>query len=341
VPSEGRSSTGAPGASRLQEAWLRRGPLACLLWPLSLLYAALFAARGCLYRLGWLRSERVPVPVIVVGNVIAGGAGKTPVVMAVVRHLRARGIQVGVVSRGYGRRTDDCREVTGDSNPGDVGDEPALIHHATKAPVFVARRRIEAARALLERHPGTQVIVSDDGLQHLALDRDIEICVFDDRGIGNGWRLPAGPLREAWPRRCDLVLHSGERPAFAGGYTSARRLADYALTSEGQRVPLSALAGKPVTALAAIARPEAFFAMLRGRGLTLAETIALPDHYDFDAWQRPADTGGPLVCTEKDAVKLWQMAPDALAVPLLFAPVPEFFNALDAKLSSLDGYQAA
>lgn len=342
MPSEGRgSTTGTPAASRLQEAWLHRGPLACLLWPLSLLYAGLFAVRGWLYRLGWLRSERVPVPVIVVGNVIAGGAGKTPVVMAVVRHLRARDIQVGVVSRGYGRRTDDCREVMGDSNPLDVGDEPALIHHATKAPVFVARKRIEAARALLKQHPGTQVIVSDDGLQHLALGRDIEICVFDDRGIGNGWRLPAGPLREAWPRRCDLVLHSGERPAFDGGYTASRRLADYALTSDGQRVPLSTLAGKPVIALAAIARPKAFFDMLRGRGLTLAETIALPDHHDFGAWQRPADAGGPLVCTEKDAVKLWRKAPDALAVPLLFAPVPEFFNALDAKLSSLDGYQAA
>jgi tetraacyldisaccharide 4'-kinase len=340
VPSEGRSSTGASG-SRLQDAWLHRGPRACLLWPVSLLYAALFAVRGWLYRLGWLRTERVAVPVIVVGNVIAGGAGKTPVVMAVVRHLQARGLQVGVVSRGYGRRTDDCREVRDDSDPRDVGDEPALIRHATHAPVFVARQRVEAALALLARHPSTQVIVSDDGLQHLALGRNIEICVFDDRGIGNGWRLPAGPLREAWPRHCDLVLHSGERPAFAGGYTATRRLASDALTSDGKHVALETLAGKPVIALAAIARPEAFFEMLRARGLTLAETIALPDHHDFDGWQRPSDSAYPLVCTEKDAVKLWRQAPDALAVPLHFAPAPEFFIALDAKLSSLDGYQAA
>ncbi|MGJ7526486.1 tetraacyldisaccharide 4'-kinase [Variovorax sp. GB1P17] len=341
MPSEGRSSSIGSSGSRLQDAWLHRGPLACLLWPLSLLYAALFAVRGWLYRLGWLRTERVPVPVIVVGNVIAGGAGKTPVVMAVVRHLQARGLQVGVVSRGYGRRTDDCREVLGDSDPRDVGDEPALIRHATNAPVFVARQRIEAARALLARHPATQVIVSDDGLQHLALGRDIEICVFDDRGIGNGWRLPAGPLREAWPRRCDLVLHSGERPAFAGGYTATRSLAADALTSGGEHVPLQTLEGQAVTALAAIARPEAFFEMLRARGLTLAETIALPDHHDFDGWQRPLNTTHTLVCTEKDAVKLWRQAPDALAVPLHFAPSPEFFTALDAKLSSLDGYQAA
>jgi len=341
VPSEDRNSNTGPSASRLQDAWLHRGLLACLLWPLSLLYAALFALRGWLYRLGLLRTERVSVPVIVVGNVIAGGAGKTPVVMAVVRHLQARGVRVGVVSRGYGRQTDDCREVHNDSDPHDVGDEPALIRHATNAPVFVARRRIEAARALLARHPATQVIVSDDGLQHLALGRDIEICVFDDRGIGNGWRLPAGPLREAWPRRCDLILHSGERPAFADGYTASRSLAPEAVTRDGKRIPLEALASKPVIALAAIARPEAFFEMLRARGLTLAETIALPDHDNFDGWQRPSGTVHTLVCTEKDAVKLWRQAPDALAVPLHFAPSSEFFTALDAKLSSLDGYQAA
>ena len=340
MPSRGSSESSSTG-SRLQTAWLHRGLLACLLWPLSLIYAALFAVRGLLYRAGWLRTERVGVPVIVVGNVIAGGAGKTPVVMAVVRHLQARGVEVGVISRGYGRQTDDCREVLGGGDPRDVGDEPTLIHHATGAPVFVARRRIDAAHALIERYPATQVIVSDDGLQHLALARDIEICVFDDRGIGNGWRLPAGPLREAWPRPCDLVLHSGSKPAFAGGHAATRTLASEALGSDGKPVPLASLAARPLTALAAIARPEAFFEMLRARGLTLAETIALPDHFDFENWQRPAGNGQTLVCTEKDAVKLWRKAPDALAVPLEFSPSAEFFAALDAKLSSLDGYQAA
>lgn len=326
---------------KLQRAWLHRGALACLLWPLSLLYAALFALRGWLYRRGWRRTERAGVPVIVVGNVIAGGAGKTPVVIAVVRHLQARGLAVGVVSRGYGRRTDDCREVLADSAPEDVGDEPALIRRATGAPVFVARRRIDAARALLARHPSTRILVSDDGLQHLALGRDIEVCVFDDRGVGNGWRLPAGPLREAWPRPCDLVLHSGSRPAFDGGYTATRALAPEAVAADGTRVPLDALRGRPLTALAAIARPEAFFEMLRARGLTLAETIALPDHHDFAQWEPPAAGDRPLLCTEKDAVKLWRRMPGALAVPLDFAPSAAFFAALDAKLSSLDGHQAA
>lgn len=324
----------------MQEAWLRRGALARGLWPLSLLYGALAALRRTLYRLGLRRVERVGVPVIVVGNVIAGGSGKTPVVMAIVRHLEARGIRAGVVSRGYGRTTQDCREVLDDSDPAAVGDEPALIRRSTGAPVFVARRRIEAARALLERHPATQVIVSDDGLQHLALARDIEICVFDDRGVGNGWLLPAGPLREPWPRRCDFVLHTGERPAFAG-FTARRTLADHALRRDGTRVPLASLAGRSLIAVAAIAKPEAFFQMLRARGLAPASCIALPDHDDFRHWRPPGDTGQVLLCTEKDAAKLWRKAPAALAVPLVFEPEPGFFTALDAKLSSRDGHQAA
>lgn len=331
----------------MPKAWLHRGTTARLLWPLSQIYRALTAIRRSLYAAGWLKSDRVPVPIVVVGNVIAGGAGKTPVVIAVVRHLQARGFAVGVVSRGYGRRTADCREVLAESDPRDVGDEPALVRHATGAPVFVAAKRIEAARTLLARHPGVQVIVSDDGLQHLAMQRDVEICVFDERGIGNGWMLPAGMLREPWPRDCDLVLHTGARAAFEGGFKARRALADHALRSDGQRVALNDLAAAnnpPLVAVAAIARPEAFFSMLRCRGLRLARTIALPDHCDFDDWQALPAAGGvtPLVlCTEKDAVKLWRFSPDALAVPLLFEPEPRFFEALDAKLSSLDGHQAA
>jgi len=324
----------------LQRAWLGRGLLARALWPVSLLYGALTLLRRGLYRAGVFKTELVGVPVLVVGNVIAGGAGKTPVVMALVQHLRSRGLQVGVISRGYGRHTRDCREVLPASDTHDVGDEPALIARATGAPVFVAARRVEAARALLARHPQTDVIVSDDGLQHLALARDIELCVFDDRGTGNGWLLPAGPLREHWPRRCDLVLHTGANPAF-GGYRAQRALADHALRSDGSRVPLAELADQPVIALAAIARPEAFFDMLRARGVSPERCIALPDHYDFDSWQRPSGAGYRLVCTEKDAVKLWRIAPDALAVPLVFTPEPAFFAALDAKLSSADGHQAA
>lgn len=331
----------------LTGSWQRRGPLAWLLWPLSLVMHVMVRLRQGLYLSGLLRRHELPVPVIVVGNVVAGGAGKTPVVMALVQHLRARGLHPGVVSRGYGRRTRDCREVRPDSPAHEVGDEPALIRRRTAIPVFVARRRIDAARALLNAHPETNVIVSDDGLQHLALARDIEICVFDDRGAGNGLLLPAGPLREPWPRYVDLVLHTGNRPAFTG-YTSHRALAPQAVRSDGSRVSLLSLTldGRPLLAVAGTARPQAFFDMLQTLGLPLSLTIARPDHDDYAKWQRPRDRDYTLLCTEKDALKLWAHHPDALAVPLEFAPEPAFFDALDrlladttaARLSSPHGH---
>ena len=325
----------------LQRVWQGRGPLAWALWPLSLLYGALAAARRGLYRAGILKSEHPGRPVIVVGNVIAGGAGKTPVTIALVQHLRARGLAPGVISRGYGRSSTDCREVLPHSPARDVGDEPALIaRHCPGTPVFVAPRRIDAARALRAAHPGTQVIVCDDGLQHLALQRDVEICVFNDQGVGNGWLLPAGPLREPWPRRVDAVLHSGALPAHtaAPAFALQRTLAPHALTPDGQQVPLASLRGTPLHAVAAIARPEDFFAMLRAQGLDLAACEALPDHYDFNSWQRTPNKRQRLVCTEKDAVKLWPLHPDALAVPLQVDLPPAFFDHL---LKSLHGSQTA
>jgi tetraacyldisaccharide 4'-kinase len=320
----------------LMQAWGRRGLLAWGLWPLSLLLRLLVRFRQGLYLSGLLKRYRVAVPVVVVGNVVAGGAGKTPVVMALVRHLLAQGRHPGVISRGHGRRTKDCREVLADSAACDAGDEPLLIKRSTRVPVFVAARRIDAAHALLARHPATDVLVCDDGLQHYALARDIEVCVFDDRGVGNGFLLPAGPLREPWPRPVDLVLHTGTRPAFTG-FTSQRALARHALRADGSRVELDALAktaGQPLLALAAIAQPEAFFAMLRARGLSLTRTLALPDHYDFDDWPRPTDASYTLICTEKDAVKLWAKHPDALAVPLEFTPQPAFLAAFDLLLDA-------
>lgn len=330
--------------SALQRAWLKRGPIACLLWPVSLLYTGLVGLRRLRYQLGWAPSQKVDARVIVVGNVVAGGAGKTPTVIALVQHLQAQEQTVGVISRGYGRNTAECLEVLPDATPQSVGDEPLLIRRATGAPVFVARTRYAAARALLARYPQTRTIVCDDGLQHFALYRDLEICVFDDRGCGNGWQLPAGPLRESWPRvplanagQDDgrlLVLHTGSRPAFAG-FGAQRSLAPYGRAMDGTQVALDSLhlaGAKPVAALAGIAQPEAFFAMLRALPVPLAKTVALPDHYDF-AQLAPSDfTGMQLLCTEKDAAKLWQVVPDALAVPLQFEPEAAFFAALDNAL---------
>src|SRR5262249_14865583 len=153
-------------------------------------------------------------------------------------------------------------------------------------PVFVAPRRIDAARALLQAHPQVDILVSDDGLQHLSLARDLEICVFDDRGAGNGFLMPAGPLREPWPRYVDLVLHTGKRPAFTA-YPSLRALASQALRADGSRVDLVSLAddGRPLLAVAGTARPQAFFDMLQALGLPLSLTVARPDHDDYASWQ--------------------------------------------------------
>lgn len=316
----------------LQRAWLRRGLLAWLLLPLSLLFGALAALRRALYGAGILPSTRMPVPVVIVGNVVAGGAGKTPVVIAVLEHLRARGLSAGLVSRGYGRSGADCREVLAESDAALVGDEPLLVRQRTGVPVFVAPSRAQAASALLAAHPATQVLVSDDGLQHLALQRDIELCVFDERGAGNGWLLPAGPLREPWPRRVDLVLRPAGLPEIAG-HTVRRALAGHAVRADGKRIALAQLRGQRVAAVAGIANPQVFFRMLADAGLDLVACQALPDHHGFD--QAPAlPPDAAVLCTEKDAVKLWRLRPDAWAVPLQLEIEPAFWHALDRLLDA-------
>lgn len=313
---------------RLPQVWLSRGPIAWGLWPLSWLYRALATLRGLGYRLGLLTAQKLPALVIVVGNVVAGGAGKTPLTIALVKHLMAQGLRVGVISRGHGRRSRDTRAVTVGSLPQEVGDEPLLIHQSTGAPVWVSALRSDAGRSLLQAHPEVQVIVCDDGLQHLALARDIDICVMDERGMGNGWLLPAGPLREAWPRPVDLLVHTGSS-SMTGGFHASRQLADHALTRDGQKVPLDSLKNQSLCAVAGLARPEAFFQMLRQTGLELAQTLALPDHHDYSDWQTMG-AGRTCLCTEKDAAKLWLHEPSALAVPLQVSLEAPFWQALDA-----------
>lgn len=319
----------------LPEQWLGRGLAVQCLRPVSWIYGALAWARRLAYRQGWLASQRVEAKVIVVGNVVAGGAGKTPTTIALVQHLLQRGWTVGVVSRGHGRQTTDTRPVLAHSTPTLVGDEPLLIAQATGVPVWVGASRAEAARQLLQAHPGTQIVVCDDGLQHLALARDIEICVMDERGVGNGCLLPAGPLREPWPRQVDLLLHTGPS-AMADGFHAQRQLADWAVRANGDRVALASLQGHAVDAVAGLARPEAFFGMLRATGLQLAQTHALPDHANFADWPTAA-LQRPLLCTEKDAAKLWLRQPEALAVPLQLDIEPGFWTALDALLAERAG----
>ena len=324
------------GSDRLRTIWRSRSLAAWALLPVAALYGVLSGLQRKLYQWGWKKAQHPGVPVIVIGNVIAGGAGKTPVTLATVAHLQARGFTPGIISRGYGRNADDCREATAQSLPQDVGDEPLLMARTSGVPVFVARQRIAAARALLAAYPATNVLVCDDGLQHHALARDVQVCVFNSEGIGNGWLLPAGPLREPWPRPVTAVLHAAPQPpqgtpASTPSFLLQRQLAPFAVRSNGTRVALSDLQGQALHALAAIARPEEFFAMLRAMPLNVVSTEGLPDHYNFESWQRPSDEHLLVVCTEKDAAKIWQTMPQALAVPLHLQVDQGYFDLLDAQ----------
>ncbi|MBS7808356.1 tetraacyldisaccharide 4'-kinase [Variovorax sp. PCZ-1] len=325
-------------SQRLQKSWYssKKDWLSLLFLDVSWVYGGLIKLRRKLYASGVMHSTRIPAPVIVIGNVIAGGAGKTPIVMALAKLLQDQGWQPGIVSRGYGRKSGSVIEVLADTPVTESGDEPALMRSVLTAPIFVGKDRTDAASALLAAHPQTDVILCDDGLQHLALQRDIEICVFEERGIGNGRLLPAGPLREPWPREVDFILHRG---GFEAGFHIERRLADHAVHPDGTRIPLTDLAQHDLTALAGIANPESFFSMLRERGLNLKETLPLPDHYDFSSTSRTFHQGEQLICTEKDAVKLWKtpLAQQCtiLAVPLQVHLPDTFTTALLEKLSSL------
>ena len=328
---------------RLQQAWLSRGALARALWPASILFGAITTARRSLYRIGVLRSVSVAAPVVVVGNLIAGGAGKTPVAMALVEALRLRGHTPGIVSRGYGANNADVLDVTPETRAVDCGDEPLLMRLRTVAPVVVGRDRVAAAEHLLRLHPATDVIVSDDGLQHLRLARSVQVMVFDERGAGNGWLLPAGPLREALPGsippRSIVVYNAPAASTPLLGTLARRSLAGavgLAAWWQGQPASietLSALRGRPVLAAAGLAQPERFFAMLRQHGLTI-DTLPLPDHHDYATLPWPADTPDVIV-TEKDAIKLDAARVGSVRVwvaPLDFALDAAFYTALFALL---------
>jgi tetraacyldisaccharide 4'-kinase len=300
--------------STLTRAWLRRGALACALWPLSLAFRALSAARAWLYRCGLLRSHRLPVPVLVVGNIFIGGTGKTPLTIWLAETLRAAGFSPGIISRGHGGAGSAPRAVTAASLAAEVGDEPLLIAQRTGCPVMVGRDRPAAGRALLAAYPQVNVLISDDGLQHYALQRDIEIVLFDGRGAGNGWLLPAGPLREPVARRRDFTvvnapLLTAQLAASVGGAPFRMQLTGTVaepLLRRTERTALAALAGKRIVAGAGIGNPGRFFAMLRDAGLEFAE-LALPDHHDFldqPFAQLDADI---ILITEKDAVKCGQI----------------------------------
>jgi tetraacyldisaccharide 4'-kinase len=311
------------------QVWRRRGLLARVLWPLGALFSAVVALRRLAYRRSWLRVERLPVPVVVVGNIIAGGAGKTPLTLWLAQKLTGLGRKPGIVSRGYGRETSGVLEVkvgVGET-AADVGDEPLLLARRSGCPVFVGSNRAAAAQALLAAYPDCDLILCDDGLQHYRLVRDVEIAVVDRRGLMNGWLQPAGPLREPVSRLQEvaaLVLNDTAAAPVAGVPLFSMRLEGdtfYQLDNPATTCTKSDLAGLELHAVAGIGEPQRFFDHLAGLRLRF-EAHAFPDHHRYTR----ADlffTGDAILMTEKDALKcagltelpVWVLPVDACIEP--------------------------
>jgi tetraacyldisaccharide 4'-kinase len=292
--------------------WTGRGALAWLLWPASLAFGLVVVVRRFLYRIKVFGSEHPGIPVIVVGNLTAGGSGKTPLVLRIAEILREHGWKPGIVSRGYGgsaaAKGGAPREASIASDPAEVGDEPILLARRSGCPVWVAPERLAACRALRDQHPDCDVILTDDGLQHYALARDIEICVVDGRGFGNGFLQPAGPLREPPSRlsSVDAVVTHGN-PAVKGHEMRLQGETLVRITDAHDARPAKSFAGQKVHAVAGIGDPNRFFLQLARFGLKPVPH-AFADHHPFRAGDLDFGDTAPVVMTEKDAVKCKRFA---------------------------------
>jgi tetraacyldisaccharide 4'-kinase len=331
----------------LEYFWYRIRPAHVLLIPLSLLFAAATALRRWLYRAGVLPNDPLPVPLIVVGNITVGGTGKTPCVLWLVERLVEQGYRPAIVTRGYGG-SEKLQEVRPDSLPASAGDEAILLARRSGVPVLAGRDRAQAARSALATHPDCDVLVSDDGLQHYRLSRAIEIAVVDgQRQFGNGWLLPAGPLREPVRRlTCvDAVLVNGDSPL------PAVRVPQFLLKLTGEvfrnllnpHVSTSAagLGDRPVHAVAGIGNPQRFFSRLQRMGINF-RAHPFPDHFRFGPDDLAFARDDIVLMTEKDAVKCEAFARDTwwyLPVEAVIEPALE--HLVVAKLRALRGRQAA
>jgi tetraacyldisaccharide 4'-kinase len=289
--------------SWLNRIWYDRAAPPWWLLPLALAYGAVAGSRRYLYAKRLRKSTQMSLPVVVVGNLSVGGTGKTPLVCWLVAHLSELGFKPGVVTRGYGGSSGNVRLIDSSDDPNVVGDESILLARRTGAPVAIGRDRPAASQLLV--NAGCNVVVSDDGLQHYALARDCEIVVIDgDRRFGNGWLLPAGPLRETPARlaAADAIVVNGGR-ALLDGALSMRLEAKSALSLIGGAVKvLDEFAGRSVHAIAGIGNPERFFNMLRAHGIEVTGH-ALPDHARLQAADISFADQRPVFMTEKDAVK--------------------------------------
>ncbi len=308
----------------LQRLWYQRASPPFWLLPFSLLFALMVALRRWMAGLGWLSAQRLPVSVVVVGNITVGGTGKTPLTLALVEALQRRAWHPGIISRGYGAATREARAVQPGDNPREAGDEPVLMARRSGVPVWIAQDRVSAGRALLRAHPEVNVLVSDDGLQHLALARDMEIAVVDGQRLwGNGALLPAGPLRE--PRaRLDsvdaVVVNGAPRYDFS---TRAPRFgmmlqgsAWISLSDASHQVALDYFRGQTCHAVAGIGNPERFFEYLVTLGIAVIPHV-FPDHHAYALMELRFDLTAPVLMTEKDGIKCQGFAlPAAWMLPV-------------------------
>ena len=300
---------------------------------IAFFYEKLIDFRRYLYRKGIYKSTKVTVPVIVVGNFTVGGTGKTPFTIALLQAMQRRGWRPGVVSRGYGRNTPEPVFVDADSSAKECGDEPLLIYQRTQSAIRVDANRVRAAEFLIQQ--GCNLIIADDGLQHIRLQRDIEIELMDDeRKYGNNRILPAGPLREN-ARPCDFRVSNGalEDDVSFNHYGMQLVYGDAEKLDASEHKNLSGFSDGKVNAIAGIGHPERFFNALMARGLNI-NPMPFPDHHDYSHDDFPVDA--PILMTEKDAVKCRQLGlTDAWCVPVNAALNDGLFDAIDSKLKAL------
>lgn len=306
--------------------WYRLSAVSIVLYPASLVFRLLVALRRLLYRRGVLRSVRLPVPVIVVGNLTVGGTGKTPLVLALARALHGKGLHPAILCRGYRGTHAGPRRVSAGDDPLQVGDEPLLLAERSGCPVWIGADRASAGRALLAAHGERDVIVCDDGLQHYRLRRDFEIAVEDERGFGNGLMLPAGPLREPASRGVDATVVNG-----AAGKPGAFRMrlepaGFYRIGENAEGVLIGELQGRRLHAVAGTGNPHRFFTELARLGLRFTPH-PFPDHHPF----RPSDLEFAacdlILMTEKDAVKCRRFGRrDLIAVRVDTEPDPALMD---------------
>lgn len=309
------------------KTWHERSPLAIALRPVSWLYCGLVFLRRLAYRVKLFRSIRLPVPVVVVGNITVGGTGKTPLIIELTEILKKTGYRPGIISRGYkGKARSWPQQVRPDSDPIIVGDEAVLISQRTLCPMAVGPDRVAAARALLQYHD-CDIILSDDGLQHYKLKRNVEIAVIDGtRRFGNGFCLPAGPLREPVKRleRVDLKFTNGTAAddELAMQYEFKELVA---LNNKDRTTGLSSFKDKQVHAIAGIGHPQRFFEQLRGQGIDVIEH-SFPDHHAYTRNDLCFDDDNSVIMTEKDAVKCFRFAEDNMWYLPVAVNLPDKFD---------------